>query len=89
MEFLAEFFLEIYMELMMLVIPEKNITKKHRIIAKIIAICVLLILLGLAVWGVALLIDYDDLLGLIPLSIAVIFSVIQIVVGIVLYNKNH
>ena len=89
MDILVEIFLEIYMELMLLVVPEKNISKKHKAIAKIIAIAVLLVVLALAVWGIILIVDYSNLLGIIPLAFAIVISVFQIVFGIVLYKKNH
>lgn len=89
MDFLIELFLEIYMELMLLLVPEKNITKKHKMIAKIIAVFVLLLVLSLAVWGIVLLVDYDNLWGILPLAVAVLISLVQIIAGIVLYKKNH
>ena len=89
MDILVEVFLEIYMELMLFVVPEKNISKKHKVIAKIIAIAVLLVVLALAVWGIILIVDYSNLLGIIPLAFAIVISVFQIVFGIVLYKKNH
>ena len=89
MELLAEFLIELYMELMLLVIPEKNISKKHRRIAKILAVCVVLTVLGIAVWGFVLLFEYDNTFGIIPLAIAILLSVAQIVAGVALYNKHH
>ncbi len=89
MDILVEVFLEIYMELMLLIVPEKNISKKHKVIAKIIAIAVLFGVLALAVWGIILIVDYSNLLGIIPLAFAIVISVFQIVFGIVLYKKNH
>ena len=89
MDFLIEFILEIYMELMMLIIPEKNVTKKHKLIAKLFAIFVLFITLALVVWGCVLIIDYNNLLGIIPLAIALLISLLQIIFGIILYKRNH
>ena len=89
MDILGEIFLEIYMELMMLIIPEKNISKKHKLVAKIIAIVVLLAVLSLVVWGIVLIVDYSNLLGIIPLTIAITISLIQIILGIILYKKHH
>lgn len=84
-----EIFLEIYLEMMFLIVPEKNISKKHQIIAKIVAVCIMLGLIVLAVWGVILIVDYNNLLGIIPISAAVIVSLIQIIAGWMLYKKNH
>ena len=89
MDFLIEFVLEIYMEMMMLIIPEKNVTKKHKLIAKLLAIFVLLITLALVVWGCVLIIDYKNLLGIIPLAIALFISLLQIIFGIILYKRHH
>ncbi len=89
MDFLIEFILEIYMELMMLIVPEKNVTKKHKFIAKLLAIFVLFITLALVVWGCVLIIDYNNLLGIIPLAIALLISLLQIIFGIILYKRNH
>ena len=88
MDFLVEVFLEIYMELMLLIVPEKSITKKHRILAKLLAVFVVLLVLALAVWGIVLLVDYDARIGILPLSIAIVLSLVQIVAGIILYKKR-
>ena len=89
MDILIEFFLEIYMELMMLIVPEKNITKRHKTIAKILAIAVLLGVLALAVWGIVMIWDYGKLWGIAPLTAAIVLSLLQIVFGIILYKRNH
>ena len=89
MDILIEILLEVYMELMLLIVPEKNITKKHIIIAKIIAICVLIGLFALVLLGVYLIAEKNRLIGILPIAIAVIISVAQILLGIVFYNKNH
>ncbi len=89
MDILIEIILEVYMDLMMLVVPEKNITKKHKVIAGSLAIAVLIGVCALAIWGLVLLIDSKNFLGLIPLTFAVLISVVQIVAGIVLYKKHH
>ena len=89
MDILIEIFLEIYMELMMLVVPEKNITKKHKTIAMLLAIVVLVGVFALAIWGIALIVDKQNFLGLLPLGFAVAISVMQIVLGIVFYKKRH
>ena len=89
MDILIEIFLEVYMELMMLIVPEKNITKKHQTIAKIIAIVVLFGVMALAVWGIVLIWEQGNLLGIAPLGFAIAFSLFQIIFGIVFYKKNH
>ena len=77
------------MDLMMLVVPEKNITRKHKVFAWILALGVLVGVCALVVWGLVLIIDNNNFLGLIPLALAALISVAQIVAGIVLYNKRH
>lgn len=89
MDFLIEFILEVYMELMTLIVPEKNVTKKHKIIAKILAVIVIFAIFALVVWGLALIIDHNNYLGLIPLSFALVISLLQIIFGIILYKRNH
>lgn len=89
MDILIEIFLEVYMELMMLVVPEKNITKKHQTIAKIIAIVVLFGVMALAVWGIVLIWEQSNLWGIAPLAVAIAFSLFQIIFGIIFYKKNH
>ena len=54
MDIVIEILLEIYMELMFLVIPENNATKKHIWIAKITAILVVLGIFALVIWGCVL-----------------------------------
>lgn len=77
------------MELMLLIVPEKNITKKHKAIATLLAIAVLCGVFALAIWGVVLLVDESNFLGLIPLGAAILISLVQIVFGFVLYKKRH
>ncbi len=89
MGFLMELLFEVYLDLMMLIVPEKNISKKHKNIAKVIAILVLFGVLALAFWGIVLIVDYNNLLGIIPLAVAIIISLAQIILSIILYNKFH
>lgn len=89
MDILIEIFLEIYFELMLLIIPEKNVTKRHILIVKIIAVLVLLGVCALIFWGIVLIVDYNNKLGIIPLTFASVFSLVQITLGIILYKKRH
>ena len=89
MDFLMELLFEVYLDLMMIIVPEKNISKKHKNIAKVIAILVLFGVLALAFWGIVLIVDYNNLLGIIPLAVAIIISLAQIILSIILYNKFH
>lgn len=89
MDIVIEILLEIYMELMLLVIPEKNVSKKHIWLAKVLLILAVLGILALFVWGIVLIADYNDLRGIIPIAIAAALSLAQIIAGIVLYQKHH
>ena len=90
MDIVIEIILEFYMEMMMLIVPDKNmVTKKHRIIAAVIALIVIAGIFALVIFGLTLIIDKGNLLGIIPLSLAIIISAVQIVLGIVFYKKNH
>ena len=89
MDLVIEIILEIYMELMFLVVPEKNATKKHIWIAKIAAVLVVLGIFALVIWGCVLIVDQNNLWGILPISIAVAVSLVQIIAGIVLFKKHH
>ena len=89
MDLLFEILFEVYGELMLLIIPEKGRSKGYVIVSKIIALAVILGVLALVIWGAILISDYDNMLGIIPISIGVLISLVQIVTGIVLYKKNH
>ena len=63
--------------------------KNYVIITKAVAVTVLVGVLALAVWGIILIFDHENLMGIVPISIAVVVSLAQIIAGIVLYKKNH
>ena len=88
MDIIVEILLEVYMELMMLIVPEKS-EKKRKTIATILALIVLALVFALVIWGCILVFDYGNLYGIIPLSFAIIISIVQISFGIVRFNKNH
>ena len=81
--------LEIYMELMFLIVPEKNASKKHIWIAKITAVLVVLGIFALVIWGGVLIADYNNLWGIVPIVIAIVLSLLQIIAGIILFKKHH
>ena len=89
MDVVIEILLEIYMELMLLVVPEKNAGKKQIWIAKIAAIAVVFGILALVIWGAVLILDHNNLWGILPITVAVALSMAQIIAGIVLYKKHH
>ena len=89
MEFLMEVIVGFYMELMMLMVPERGeAPKKYRKTVLAIAVTVLLSVMALFIWGAILLTDYNNHLGYIPIVIALVISIAQIVAGIILYNKK-
>ena len=89
MDLIVEILLEIYMELMFLVVPEKNASKKHIWIAKITAILMVLGIFALVIWGGVLIVDHNNLWGILPIAVAVVISLAQIIAGIVLFKKHH
>jgi hypothetical protein len=89
MELLLEILFDVYGELMFLIIPEGKMSKKYIIISKIIAILVFAGVISLALWGAYLVSERDNLIGILPISIAIIISLAQIIAGIVLYKKHH
>lgn len=89
MELLTEILFEVYGELMFLIIPKNRMDKKYVMIAKTIAIFVFIGVMALALWGGILIAEYNNLIGILPISIAVVISVAQISAGIVLFKKHH
>lgn len=88
MDILFEILFEIYLELMMFIVPErKSSSKLYRAITFIVAFAVLSGVIALFIWGIALIADHNNKLGYIPISVAVIISVIQIIAGFVLHNR--
>ena len=89
MEFLFEFIFELYLELMMFVVPEEKATsKKYRTFVILVAMAVLLGVIALFIWGCVLL-ERNNYLGFIPILIAIVISIAQIVAGFVLYKKRN
>ena len=74
---------------MFLIIPEKRMSKKYIIISKAIAILVFIGAIALVSWGLILIADNNNLIGIVPISIAVVISLTQIIAGIVLFKKQH
>ena len=89
MELLTEILFEVYGELMFLIIPEKKMNKKYVIAAKIVAVLVFVGVIALALWGVALISEYNKPIGILPIVIAALISLAQIIAGIVLFKKHH
>ena len=89
LDFIFELFFEIYLELMILIVPEDKRSKKLRLITGIIAIIGIIAVIALFIWGAVLIADYDNMLGIIPIAIAAVISLTQIIAGIVLYIKRN
>ena len=89
MELVIEIAIELYMELMFLAVPEKNASKKHIWIARIAAILVVLGIFALVIWGCVLIWEQNNLWGILPIAVAAVISLAQIIAGIILYKKYH
>ena len=89
MDLLVEILIEVYGELMFLIVPEKNRSKKYMWISKVIAVAVFVAVIALVVWGIVLISDHNNLWGIAPIAVAVVISLAQIIAGIVLFKKNH
>lgn len=90
MDILFEFLFELYAELIMMFVPEKNTTKKSfRIIVKIVAAITVIINLFLFLWGIYLITDYSDYRGFILISLTIILFIAQIAIGIRINAKKE
>ena len=89
MDIVIEIILEIYMELMGLIVPEKNATKGMKVLAVIIAIIGAFGLPILFFIGLNMFIEQTSPWGLLLMILAAILILAQIIVGIVLYKKHH
>ncbi len=87
MEVFFEFLFEIYLELMLLIVPKEK-ASKFKWLVIVMAIVVLLGTIVLFIWGIAFFED-KKLTGLLPIGIAVILSVAQIFAGFVLDSKKE
>ncbi len=88
MDILFEILIEVYMELMFLIIPEEKRKKKHRIVATLIAILLTVGIMSLGLVGIALLVEQGNSLGWLLVSIAVLLSLAQIICGILLHVRK-
>ena len=89
MDLLIEILLDVYGELIFLIVPEKRTNKKYVIITKIIAILVFIGVAVLTLWGAFLITERDNLIGILPISIAALISLIQVILGIILFKKRR
>lgn len=89
MDILIEVVLDLYLELMVMIVPEKNVTKGMRVLAIIIAIVFAFGLPALFLFGVSLLFEKNTVWGLILIIVSALLVLAQIIAGIVLYKKHH
>ena len=90
MEIVFEILFEMFLELMMFIVPEENRgSKKHRAAAFTVSIAVLVAVLALVIWGCILISDYNNKLGAIPITVAVVISILWIVLGLVMNAKRQ
>ena len=89
MDLFVEILLDVYMELMLLVIPEERVSRRHRIIAKVLAVLAICVVVTLVILGAVLIVDHGKMIGILPIAVAAVISVAQIVLGIVFYKRNH
>ena len=89
MDILIEVILDLYLELMVMIVPEKNVTKGMRVLAIIIAIVLAIGLPALFLLGASLLFEKNTVWGLILMIVSVVLVLAQIIAGIVLYKKHH
>ncbi len=89
MDIVIEILIEIYMELMFLIIPEEKRNKKALFLTKLIAVLCTLGIIALGVWGIVLLADNHNLWGIAPLTVAIVLSLVQITFGIILFVRRN
>ena len=89
MDILIEVILELYLELMVMIVPKKNVTKGMRVLAIIIAIVLAIGLPALFLLGASLLFEKNTVWGLILMIVSALLVLAQIIAGIVLYKKHH
>ena len=80
---------DFYFDLMLLIVPEKKLSKKHRVVIKVVAVVVTFGLLALFILGCGLVMENRIILGVILIVISSVISLAQIIAGIVLYKKHH
>ena len=88
MEIVIEILIELYMELMFLIVPKEKRSKKHYVLTWCVALVFTVGILALGAWGVILIAEYKRWVGLVPLTFAVAISAVQIGVGAVLFFKR-
>lgn len=89
MEVIFEIIYEVYLELMLYIVPEQKASSKfYRGLSLAIAATVMFGVLALFIWGGVLLVDYNNSLGYIPITIGAVISIVQIILGLVLRSGD-
>ena len=84
MDFIFEILFEIFLELMFLIVPEDKVKSKTlHVLAITIALITTIGYIALFIWGVVL-IDRNNCWGALPIILAILMSLAQIIIGIVL-----
>ena len=87
MEIIFEILFGVYLELMMFAVPEgKFKSKKARVIVGTVMTISLLAIFALFIWGCYLVSARDSKLGVIPITAAIVLSIVQIIVGFALHK---
>ncbi len=89
MDIVVEILIDIFMELMTLIVPKENISRRHKVIAAVLSAVFAILVLGLFVFGAYLVFESKNMLGIIPMVLAVLVSAVQIGFGIALYVKKN
>ena len=89
MEIVLEVIITLYLELMGLIVPEKNATKGMKVMAIMIAIILAIGLPLLFFEGSYLWLEKNMVLGIILMIVSAVLVLAQIIAGIVLYKKHH
>lgn len=88
MEFVMEILMEVYLELMMLIVPDMGNTKRKKIIAGILAIASALGCIALFLMGAGFAMDGNDGWGMFFILLSISLSAIQILYGIIAWSRR-
>ncbi len=87
MEVIFEFLFEIYLEMMMFIVPEDK-ANKYRWVAKLVGVIMIFVVIVLFVLGGCLVFDHGKMIGWLPMSLAALLSLAQIIAGFIVQSKN-
>jgi DMSO/TMAO reductase YedYZ heme-binding membrane subunit len=87
-EYFVDLFIEVYFEVMLLFIPEEKLKGKNKKLAKVVGVAVILFIFILFFFGIYLLIDLKNRLGIIAIASSLILFIAHIVIGIIFYFRK-